>query len=334
MNKEELLKEITKTIDSGDIRKDEIIDYLNFSASTNYDNNLNVSTAEKETKIKSFFSASKILYVLGIVIAVIGIIFFIGQIWSDIGSFGRITVTLGLGILFAIIGSFLFSKKLEGNLGAIFHFIGGSIIPIGSIVTIHELGIYVDSLWPFVIVFCSLFIFYLLLNFAYKNSVLTFFSIVNGTILMYLFFEAITDGPFYRHESMYENLTIIIGISYLLLASNFKKNWNRNLVGLLNFFGITGFLSATFFKLVDSSGFLELLYFVIVLFGLYLSAYVKSRAILVMSTLFLIIHTTYITGEYFADSIGWPLALILLGFIFIGLGYASIAINKKYISSN
>jgi hypothetical protein len=50
-----------------------------------------------------------------------------------------------------------------------------------------------------------------------------------------------------------------------------------------------------------------------------------------MSTGFLIAHVTFITGEYFADSMGWPISLVILGLVFIGLGYASITINKKFI---
>ena len=62
-----------------------------------------------------------------------------------------------------------------------------------------------------------------------------------------------------------------------------------------------------------------------------MSVYLKSKIILLMSTIFLIVHVSYITGEYFADSLGWPVVLVLLGFVFMGLGYASIIINNRYI---
>jgi len=59
--------------------------------------------------------------------------------------------------------------------------------------------------------------------------------------------------------------------------------------------------------------------------------YLKSRLVLLLSTLSVISYIIYLTAEYFADSIGWPIALILLGFIIVGLGYMSLALNKKYI---
>ena len=62
--------------------------------------------------------------------------------------------------------------------------------------------------------------------------------------------------------------------------------------------------------------------------------YLKSRMVLLLSTLAVIGYIIYFTAEYFADSVGWPIALILLGFIIIGLGYMSISLNKKYILQN
>ena len=124
---------------------------------------------------------------------------------------------------------------------------------------------------------------------------------------------------------------MVIGASYLLFAYAFRDGWNKKLVAVLYFFGITGFLGAAFSQVYDSV-FWQMLYFIIVIGGFFLAVYVKNRSILVMSTIFLIAHVSFITSEYFADSLGWPISLIILGFIFIGLGYGSVTLNKRYIS--
>ena len=41
-----------------------------------------------------------------------------------------------------------------------------------------------------------------------------------------------------------------------------------------------------------------------------------------------------ITAQYFSSAKGWPIALMLIGIIIIGLGYLAIYINKKYIKSS
>ena len=125
---------------------------------------------------------------------------------------------------------------------------------------------------------------------------------------------------------------MVIGASYLLLAHAFRNGWNKNLTEVLYFFGITGFLGAAFSQVFDSVPW-QMLYFIIVIGGLALSVYMRSRSILIISTFFLIVHVSYITGKYFADSLGWPISLVILGFVFIVLGYVSVNINKKYIAN-
>ena len=323
MNKEELLQELSVKISNGELSREEVLSRLSFAPAIRQEN-------DGGTKGFSHFSVTKMLYVLGAAIVIIGIVIFVAQIWDDIGSFGRIAVTLGLGLLIAAIGSMLLKQKPEDNIGPIFHFIGGMLIPGGAIVTLSELEVDFVSLWPVAITFGVIFAFYLLLNTIHKHPILTFFAIANGTAFIYLLVEAIVKGPYYRHEDLYAYLTMIIGASYLLLSHAFREGWNKHLIGALYFFGSGGFLGAAFSQVFDSVPW-QLLYFLIVLGGLFLSVYMKSRSILVMSTLFLIAHVSYITSEYFADSLGWPISLVILGFVFIGLGYASVTINKKYI---
>ncbi|RMD59818.1 DUF2157 domain-containing protein, partial [Candidatus Parcubacteria bacterium] len=253
------------------------------------------------------------------------------QIWDDIGSFGRIAVTLGFGLSAAAIGSMLMKQKPEDNIGAVFHVIGGTLIPGGFMVTLHEFNLNGD--WTIAMTFAGIFALYLSLSAIHKHAILTFFAIANGTVTAYLILNAIIGGPFERWfdvKEIYQYLTMAIGASYLFLAHAFRVGRNKHLIGVLHFFGSAGFLGAAFSQVFDSPLW-QLLYFLIVLGGLFLAVYMKSRSILVVSTLFLIAHVSYITGEYFADSLGWPISLVILGFVFIGLGYASITINKKYI---
>jgi len=206
------------------------------------------------------------------------------------------------------------------------------LIPGGTLVLLSELNVETVSLWPIAISFGVIFIFYLLLNSVFRNAILAFFAIANGTAFIYLLVESIIDGKFYENGDTHAYLTMIIGISYLLLARVFRAGENKKLVGFLYFFGIAGFLGAAFSRVFDSELW-QFAYFLVIFAAMFLSVYLKSRSILAIGTLFLIAHVTYITNEYFTDSLGWPLSLVLLGFVFIGFSYASIEINKKYIKA-
>jgi len=323
MNKEELFKELSTKISAGEISREEVMNRFNLSP---------VMSKEGSEDITSNFSVTKMLYVLGAAVVVIGIIIFVYQVWEDIGLFGRISVTLGLGLLFTIIGSVLLKQKPEDNIGSVFHAIGGLLIPSGAIVTLNEFNVDLTHMGPLAITFGFIFAFYLLLNYVHKNAILTFFAIVNGTAFIYAIVETMVGGSFYMHGDLYAYLTMVVGASYLLLAQSFQGGWNKHLIGALYFFGSVGFLGAAFSRVFDSVPW-QMVYFLIVIGGLFLSAYLKSRAVLVVSTIFLIAHVSYITSEYFADSMGWPISLVILGFIFIGLGYVSININKRYIKN-
>lgn len=324
MNKEELLQELSMKVTSGEISKDELFARINLNTTT--------STSSSPVKHPSTFSVTKMLYALGAAIVVIGIIIFFYQVWDNVGSFIRVLITLGLGLIITATGSYLLKTKPEDSIGSIFHGIGGLIIPGGALVTLSEMNLLDNAVWPVTITFCIIAVFYYLLNYVHKSVGLTFFTILHSTIFIYLFVAAITDGSsYYDLGDIYAYLTMAIGISYLLLAQAFRVGWNKNLVSILCFFGTLAFLGAAFSRVFDS-GLWQMLYFIILIGGFYLSIYIRSREILALSAIFLIVHLSYITGKYFADSLGWPISLVILGFVFIGLGYASIAINKKYIA--
>ncbi len=440
MTKEELLQELSSKISTGEINRNEIADRFGLTSVVT-----NISTATTKTKTASSFSLTKLLYVLGAIIAVVGMVLFAYRVWDDIGSIGRISITLGLGLLITIIGIFLSKDKStdKDNIGTIFYFIGGLLIPGGAMVALHEFfSLGTDLSWPLAVTFCVIFVFYLLMNYVQKNAILTFFTIANGTAFVYLIVGAITNGmldnttdlyayltmiigtcyillaysfrdswnvklvpvlnffgfiyiqgailsqyfngwnhsmwpvlfslglvfvfylflnshlknaaltgltiingtafvyifiqelikgSYYSNGDIYVYLTMVIGMVYMLLAYSFRGGFNDKLVDILNFFGIIGLLGSAFSKIYGSFPW-QMFFLILVIGGFAYSVYARSRIILIISTLFLLSYISYITGEYFADSVGWPISLVVLGFIFIGLGYVSININKKYIA--
>jgi hypothetical protein len=331
MEKKEFLKQISEKLNSGEITKEEIFQELNIEQAT--EKPAQEIKSEKTNNFKNNFSPTKMLYILGTVVVIIGIIIFVEQIWGDIGTFSRIFITLGIGLIFALNGSILFKQKSESMLGPIFHFIAGILIPIG--IGVYFVEFQITSEWIFAFTSLMVFIFYLILNFVHKHSIFTFFSIIFGTATIYLFTNAIiintnSINTWTTERKIYKYLTLIMGINYLLLAKNFYTKWHKIIINLLFFFGSFGFLLSAFTLIFDNDFWL-FSYPLFVFAGFYSAIYMKSKNILFNSTLFLIIYTIYITGKYFANSLGWPITLIFLGFIFISLGYFSLTINKKYL---
>lgn len=326
MTKDELLAELSAKVSAGEVSMDEVLIRFNVASQSP------VVSPAKTDGLAKHLSATKLLYIIGAIIVVIGILAFVSQVWDALGSTGHIAITLGLGLVITAMGSALLKAKPEENIGPVFHAIGGMLIPGGAVVALSELHVDFASMWPVTATFGAIFIFYLLLVYVHKHAILTFFAVANGTVFIYLLVSALLGGSFYNNGDVYAYLTMVVGASYLLLGYSFRDGWNQKLIGVLYLFGSIAVLGAAFSRVFDSVLW-QLLYFFIVAGGMLLAVYIRNKAILAISTLFLIAHISYITSKYFADSIGWPVSLVLLGFIFIGLGYASVNINKKYIAS-
>jgi len=325
MDKKELLEEMSRRLKAGDLHQEEVVSYLGLGNFLEIKQNL----PEKSGK---HFSFTKILYYLGGAIVFLGIIFFFAQFWYDMSSALRIFVTLGMGLVFAFSGTVLLKQKPENGIGVIFHFIGGMLIPSGALLTLYEFRI--DNDWAYAYVFGAVALFYFLLDSKLKHPLLTFFTFTNGTAAAYAALlqtlEELDLSSYKLENDIMAYFSAAVGLFYLLMSFNFKEKWHKTLLGLLNFFGSTWFLVALFYFVTDNGVWL-LFYPLIVLGSMFLSVILKSRGILVVSTLALLAYISYITSEFFADSVGWPLSLIFLGFVFIGLGFASVSINKKYI---
>jgi hypothetical protein len=61
---------------------------------------------------------------------------------------------------------------------------------------------------------------------------------------------------------------------------------------------------------------------------LYLSVHLRTKALLTFGLLPLGAYLANITGEYCSDSIGWPLALIVLGLLLMGVGFLTFRLKR------
>jgi hypothetical protein len=102
----------------------------------------------------------------------------------------------------------------------------------------------------------------------------------------------------------------------------------KNIANIIYNLGMLGILGSA----ISIGGMFDVLFIACIFAAFYGSVFIKSKLMLVSGAGFLIAYIIKITGKYFVDSIGWPVALIGIGFMIIGIGYGTYAIGKKYIS--
>lgn len=125
-----------------------------------------------------------------------------------------------------------------------------------------------------------------------------------------------------RLEMDGESIGIVIGASGLLVTWGIEKTAWRTFCPLA-WFVFACCLTLGLFGQVEGAFPLDLLLIVLAALLIQLSVVVRSRSLLIQGVISMLAYLGYYTREYFADALGWPVALILFGLLLLALsGYA------------
>tara|TARA_B110000503_G_scaffold55003_1_gene88287 strand:+ start:220 stop:489 length:270 start_codon:yes stop_codon:yes gene_type:complete len=81
------------------------------------------------------------------------------------------------------------------------------------------------------------------------------------------------------------------------------------------------------FDLVQHTS-VELLYLAVAASTLYACVVLQSRALLLTNVIAMLAFIGYYSAEHFANSLGWPATLILMGIAFLGVGTLAIKVKQ------
>ncbi|MEO6536769.1 MAG: DUF2157 domain-containing protein [Candidatus Paceibacterota bacterium] len=274
-----------------------------------------------------------IFYVIGAIIILTGVIILVSQHWKGIGFPGRVLVTAGIAIGSYVAGLMLRSPSSR-VLSQVFFTISVALAPLGAYVILTENGMSFGLVEQIIIAvgLTMLFAFAWLIT---RRNVLTLFVVFNLTWAYYAaVIKVLNNGAAFGSDIL-SWATIIAGIAYILVGYGYKGISNeisedrerRSVQTILYGLGTLAVLSAGF----SLNGIWDLVYIPVLFAAFYLSVFLRSRAMLIFAAIFLIAHLVYLTSKYFVDVTGWPIALIICGFIVIGIGYGSLYVMKKYI---
>ena len=324
MDKKDLLKHIQSLASQKAITKDELV--------SAFDAGISGDVPEKGSRQAGI---SDILYYIGGAVVFLGISVLIWQHWTALNSATKILSTLGAGIASYITAVFLGREERLEIVSGAFYFISALVMPLGLHVTFHVAGLDTGSHGVQSVVSGILFATFLLSYLANRKTVFALFNIIFGTWLFFSFTSLIVSGrPSFNWEfSAYR--VLCIGLMYGLLGYHYAKTPHRALTGALYGFGVFCFLGAALAlgdRRPHQNWFWELAFPGLVFGVMFLSVYLKSKAFLTFGSLYLIAYIFKITGEYFAESLGWPLVLVLTGLGLIAIGYLHFNLKRKYLS--
>jgi len=310
MDKIDLFNEVREQMASGVISREEVLSLLG-------EGQQDLGQSIKNIKV------SQILSYVGAFIIFLGIVVLVIQFWDSMSVLTRILVTLGSGVVAYCLGSVfgLYEKMYQASQA--FYLLSGFLLPVGLAVVFDEYGAF-DPLFIQMTIAGVLFVLYLVsFLVAKRKDIFVIFSILFGTWFIYATAVYMLEMASYKY---YAYLTLCVGIAYILLGYRMKTTpWDR-LTSWLYSFGVLGILIST----ISLGGVWDVLFAGVVLGVMFLSIYLTSRSFLVFGTLFIMIYIGKLTGQYFADVTGWPVALIIAGLALIGVGYGAFYLNEKY----
>ncbi len=121
--------------------------------------------------------------------------------------------------------------------------------------------------------------------------------------------------------------SLIIGVCVMLTAYGLQKAGRYpRLIGLGYFIGSIMAYSGLF-DLVQKTP-VELLYLAVTASILYVCVVLQSRALLLTTVIAMLAFIGYYSAEHFANSLGWPVTLVLMGVAFLGVGTIAIKVKR------
>ncbi len=281
------------------------------------------------------FKITDVLYFLGGIIVLSGITVFIGQHWEELNSLTRVLVTFGSGVAAYAVGLTFLQRTEYRFLSGTFFFLSALLIPTGIAVALHEWGNSSDIVFAEVIISFLSLLTYAASYAVFKKHYFLTFSIIFATWFFFALTNWMTaDNPVFNGETFMEYRVLVTGLSYMLLGYSFRNNSLSSFTRPLYTIGALGFLMAAFaLGGFDRDTFtLWEFMFPALCFGfIFLSTMVRSNEFLFAGSFFLMVDIFKITSDYFTDSFGWPLSLILCGIALIVIGFVTLRVQKKYI---
>ena len=325
MDKDSLLTAITEFSASKRISKKEVLDAF--------------ARGQGELKHppRHRLTLTNILYAIGGLIVAIGIFLFFEQRWDTLPSLARVLVTFGSGVAAYTTGIFLMHARNMKGVAFAFFLIFSIITPFGIYIALDEAHYHSPLIGYENIILGAMLIWVVASFFLLRLSIFRLLSVIFGSFLYFSATGALLEhNPVLDIDTAFEYRFLALGISYLLIGYGWEKA-ARILTQAMYAIGSAMFLGAALSLggyAPSANEFWEIIYIGLNFGILFLSVALKSRFMLAIGSLFLMGYIMKMTAEYFSDSFGWPLSLIVSGFALIGIGYATFAINNKYIKQS
>lgn len=264
--------------------------------------------------------AARVFGTIGGLFIVAGIAAFVALQWEHFGSAVRVLVTLGTGMALFVSAMILLRQRNALSVAQPFLALAQVLQPTGMMVAFSEYGSGGDTDVAYAIVATLMTI-----------QALSALRWVSHEILMLsaIFFAGTGLAAVASIADIESDLAgLAIGLGATLLAAGLVSGrywlsaWVAAGAGSI-------LLYLSIWSLVSDTA-VEPVFLLVTCVGLYVSVLTQLRPLLFTSGIALLAYLSYVVAEFFADSLGAPLALMLVGLLFVGIGYLLLRLNRRH----
>lgn len=263
----------------------------------------------------------RVLAFLGGTFVFAGLGLFIALQWEHLNAGARIVLTLGSGgATFAL--AVLASRDARfARAAAPLFLMAAALEPGGMFVAFAELGSGGDWRLASLVTTATMAIQFGIAVWTLGRTTAVFVTLLFTVLFWWTAFDLLdVDG---------EATAIVIGGAIVLAAAGLDRTRHADVTPFWYFTGAVALLAGLFGAVEGSI--VEVVFLGAAAGFVYLATLVHSRTLLLVATVAILGYTGWFTAEHFADSIGWPLALIVFGMAMIGLSAVAFRIDRTYV---
>jgi hypothetical protein len=253
-----------------------------------------------------------------------GIGVFIALQWGAMNSAARVVVTLGPGVVAFILAILSHRETRFDKITAPLFLMAAVLEPMGMLVAFEEFGSGGDWRIASLITAGTMALQFGASVKVVRRSTPLFMAILFSVLFWWTALDLLDVSA--------QTTALVIGGSVFLAAVGLDRTAHRDISPFWYFLGSAAFLEG-FFDLVDRTPF-EIMFIAVAAGFVYLSVVLHSRALLIVATLGILAYTGWFTRQHFADSVGWPIALIMFGAVMIGLSALAFRIDRDYVRAS
>ncbi len=261
----------------------------------------------------------RILAYLGAIFVLAGAVTAVNMFWEDLGSAGRVIASFGTGLIALVLAIATHRDSRYEAASTPLFLVAALFQTSGLFVFLNEYSIGGDPALGAMAVFGVMTLQSLLLFASIRRTSLVFLSVFFGFafVASALVWLDVDDGFG----------SLVIGISGLLVSWRIRAT-PHHAVTPLAFFVFGALTAFGAFDLVEGEFPLDFSLVGVAAALIYAGVVARSRSLLVTGVLAMLAFLGYFTNEYFANMLSWPVALVMMGLLMLGLSSYAVKLGR------